>query len=338
MKKNWQTILLAVMCVMLGICMAQIADLKEQLHSFENNTYNRLSYVEMNVNRLYSGIDEKLEQQAKILADSEWSYGEADVDAGTVLLKVSISPKEYRPEATEAYVSCNDTEYLMTLEDGSYTVSIPISMYKESFVSVVKLRDGDAVRTEKLDWYVNPRYEYLPIVYAHYSGSSSGTGKNGVTQQGTYRKTFQGEIQLTIDQKGEYADDIQAVALVECLDDEVVEVTKIPEETWKASGHYPYSWPFEKTVSIPFGSTYGVYLEVVDGDGLRHRAWVEKETIDAEGNPVKNTSEFWRGAEASIHDAEGKLVYAPDGEWYRYRALSGDWETDIGSEHDSEQE
>ena len=60
MKKNWQTILLAVMCVMLGICMAQIADLKEQLHSFENNTYNRLSYVEMNVNRLYSGIDETL--------------------------------------------------------------------------------------------------------------------------------------------------------------------------------------------------------------------------------------------------------------------------------------
>ncbi len=325
MKKNWQAMVSAVMCVMLGICMVQIADLKEQLRSFENNAYNRLSYVETNVNRIYSGIDEKLEQQAKILADGEWSYGEADAEAGTVILNISISPKEYRPEVTEVSVVCNDAEYPLELQDGSYTASVPVSMYKESLVSWVELREEGAIRREKLDWYVNPRYEYLPVVYARYSGSSSGTGRDGVKQTGIYMKTFQGQIELTIDQKEKVTDGIQAVTLVECLDDKVLKATEIPVETWKSSGHSPYTWPFEKTVYIPFGSTYGAYLEVVDENGLRHRAWVEKEKIDMDGKPVKDDTEFWRGAEASIHDAEGKLVYAPDGEWYRYRALSGDW-------------
>lgn len=327
MKKNWQTIVSVVLCVMAGMCLMQIASLKEQLRSFEQNAYNRLSYVETNVNRIYSGIDEKLEQQARILADSQWSFGEADVGEGMVDLQVSIAPKEYRPETTKAYIFCNEEEYPMELQDGRYLAVIPVSMYQEAKVSQVELRDEDTIRTEKLEWYVNPRYEYLPTMYAYYSGKStgsSGSGKSGVSQNGTYVKTYTGEIELTINQReGSGGDGIQTVTVVECVDDQIVAATEIPEETWKSSTDYPYKWPFEKTVSIPYGSTYGVYLDVVDADGLRHRAWIDKEKIDVNGNPVKDEYEYWHGAEASIHQEDGTLVYAPDAEWYRYRALSG---------------
>jgi len=327
MRKNWQTIIMVIMCVMLGICMVQIAELREQLISFEHNTYNRLSYVETNVNRIYSGIDEKLEQQARILADSAWSFGEADTADGTVILKCSIAPKEYQPEQTRAVIFCDDVEYPMTLENGSFVAEIPVSLYQEAKISGVELQDGERIRTEKLDWYVNPRYEYLPVVYAQYSGSSTGTartGKQAGSQNSAYMKTYSGEIILNIDQK-EWTEDheIKAVTVVECLDDQIVCATEIPKETWKSSGDYHYSWPYEKTITIPFGSTYGVYVDVVDANGLRHRAWIDKERIDVDGNPVKDQYEYWHGAEGSIHEMDGTLVYAPDAEWYRYRALSG---------------
>ena len=163
MKNNISTAIAITACLLTVICLLHIYDLRQQILNSENNLRNYLYNVESSIDSIYYNIDTMLFEQATLLADSNWNYGEADIDAKSATIQCSVAPKEYRPDTTTAILICNDTEYPMALKNGEYTLALPLALFDESIISKVLFIDNGTVRTEALDWYITPRYEFLPI-------------------------------------------------------------------------------------------------------------------------------------------------------------------------------
>lgn len=318
MKKDISTITSGISCVLLVICLFQIISLKQQLQSLESNVSYRISNVESSISSIYSNIDMKLEEQSNLLAKSDWTFSDVDVEAGIVKVKCTVSPKEYRPEETKAILMCNDTEYSMALEKGEYTAIIPISLFDESHVSKVQFIEDDTIRNENLDWYLSPRYDCLPMVYANFGGSTDGKVRDGI-----YVKSYDGVIDINIDQKDDMVD-VQSITMIECINEKEATRTEIPISTTtstQASGNsienptYFYC-DLDKSVEIPFGSTYSIYIEVVDSYNLHYRALIDYEAIDYNGDPIDGF-EWWCGSESSIYNENGEALFVIDEELYK---------------------
>lgn len=334
MKKYIPTILAGAACVLLGISLVQNYEMKQQMQNMETNLYNRIGYLENSVNSVYSNIDSKLEEEANLLMDSRWSFEDADMDAGTVMAVLEVIPKEYRPGETNAVIVCNDQEYPMILENGMFRAEVEISLFEESYVKSVWFEEAGAIRTESLNWGLTPRYDYLPVVYAHYAGGATGMPKEGI-----YTVTFDGEIKVNVNQKADLKP-IQSICMVEMIDDEEIGRTQILLEEMSdeslteneeiapavpivrsdsSVNGLPSSFVYEldqKKVSFPYGSTYAIYVEVEDGYGLFHRAWAWREKVNENGEPEDDDHWWWRGAEASIYNLDGEALSTHDDEFY----------------------
>lgn len=313
MKKYIPTILSGLACVLLGVTLVQNYELKRQLSEMESNLWNRISYVENAVNGISYQVETKLEEGAALLIDDNWSYQDADIENRTVTAVLEVMPKEYDPEKTKATIICDEKEYPMTLESGIFRAHVEVSLFKNTLVERVLFEEEGAIRTESLNWSLTPRYDLLPIIYAHYAGGA--TGRPGDQSKGVYEVEFDGELQIDIDAPTEL-EEIEAISIVEMVDDEVIERTEIPIT---ASDLIPGSFTHEfdhKKVSFPYGSTYAMYVEVEDGYGLIHRAWAWREKIDKNGEPTDDDHWWWRGAEASIFDADGEPLAVHDEEFY----------------------
>ena len=73
----------------------------------------------------------------------------------------------------------------------------------------------------------------------------------------------------------------------------------------------------QKQVIFPYGSTYGMYVEVEDGYGLFHRAWAWREKISETGESVDDDHWWWRGAEGSIFSPDGEPLAVHDEEFFQ---------------------
>ena len=330
MKKHISTIIAAIACVLCAICLAQLVDMKQQIQSLQSNLGTYMTGTQSSINNIYSNIDSKLEEQSNLLASGEWAFGEADIDAGTVILQCSVAPKEYQPEVTSAALFCNGTEYPMTLADGEYAAKLPISLFGDSVVSKVQFEENGTVRTESLEWYISPRYEFLPNVYANFSGS--GRGSIG---EGSYIWSREGQVEINVERKGNETD-VQSIAMIEYTDGQETKRTDIPLNTTPApqsngtaymepatpvgdvgaSPSYVY-YPLNNDFEIPFGSTFDLYIEVVDGYGLHYRVLIDHTEVDSDGRPVDDEYGHWRGFEAGIYDNDGNALYVPGEELYK---------------------
>lgn len=337
MKKYIPTILSGLACVLLGVTLVQNLELKRQISEMESNLWNRISYVENAVNGITYNIETTLKEEAALLIEDNWSYQSADIENGTVTAVLEVMPKEYNPEKTKAAIVCGEKEYPMVMEKGVYRTEIEIPLFEVSMVERVLFEDDGVIRAENLNWSLSPRYDYLPIVYAHYAGGTTGTP--GERSKGMYQVEFDGELQVDVEAR-EDSEPIRSIHVVEMVNEEVIERTEIPivpagsddavtadgnrEVAEAVAGHaasylIPGSFTYEfdhKKVSFPYGSTYAMYVEVEDGYGLIHRAWAWREKIGESGEPEDDDHWWWRGAEASIFDADGKPLMVHDGEFY----------------------
>lgn len=315
MKKGISIIVVGISCVLLVICLFQINHLKEQLQSLESNVSHNISNMESSISSIYSNIDMKLEEQSNLLANSDWTFGDPDIEDGTVKVKCTVSPKEYRPEGTRAILMCNGTEYPMLLENREYTVVIPISLFEESHVSKVQFIEDDTVYTENLDWYLSPRYDYLPMVYANFAGSADGKVKGG-----SYVKSYDGIIDINIEQEGDMVD-VQSITMIECINEKETTRTEIPLSTTTSTGESVNSienpayfyYDLDKSVEILFNNTYSIYIEVVDSYNLHYRVLIDYEAIGDNGEPIDDF-EWWYHVESSIYNEKGEALFVPDEE------------------------
>ncbi len=327
MKKYIPTILSGLACVLLGVTLVQNYELRRQISEIESNLWNQISRVENAVNGITYNIETTLEEGAALLIDDRWSFQDADIENGTVTAILEVMPKEYHPEKTKAMIVCNEKEYPMSLENGVFRSNVEVSLFERSLVERVLFEEDGVIRSESLNWSLTPRHDLLPVVYAHYAGGT--TGRRGDQAKGMYEVEFDGELQVDIDTPQEM-EAIRSIYIVEMVDDEVIGRTEIPldpADVAEAAGDhmaaeaylFPGTFTHEfdhKKVSFPYGSTYAMYVEVEDGYGLIHRAWAWREKISETGEPVDDDHWWWRGAEASIFNADGEPLAVHDEEFY----------------------
>jgi hypothetical protein len=331
MNKHISTIVAAIACFLFAICLVQIADMKQQIQNLQGNLGNYMTGTQNSINSIYSNIESKLEEQANLLAGSEWAFGEADIDAETVMLQCSVTPKEYQPEGTSAVLFCNGAEYPMTLTNGEYAAELPISLFEDSVVGKVQFEESGTIRTESLNWHISPRYEFLPNVYANFSGS--GRGSAG---EGSYVWSRKGQVEINVERKGDTTD-VQSIAMIEYIDGKETKRTDIPLNTTPSSpqsygtaymeparrvgdaGASPsyFYYPLDNDFEIPFGSTFDLYIEVVDGYGLHYRVLIDHAEVGSGGKLMDDQYDHWQGFGASIYDDNGNALYMIDEKPYK---------------------
>ncbi len=308
-------------CVLVFACIVKISDLQDQMQTMQNSLNGQISSLQSNINSIYSNVDRKLEEQGNLLSDSEYNFEKADPENGTVSVACMVKPKVFQPEGTTAILTCNEEEYPMILEDKQFVATIPLSIYEQSTISSVSFEKDGTVRTQTLDWRLNPRDQFLPTMYADLHGNYTGS----ISGANTYVWKVNSSLSVEVEQKGGYERTVEHIDLIHCVDgveEERIELLgrHLDEEhvsfgssSAKVSGSNPLFLDYEikRDFECPFGSTLELFVEMRDDSGLIHRKLVERETITADGQLDRNI-EMWHGSEANIYDADGNLLYGTE--------------------------
>lgn len=301
MKKNiWKIIIIcSLLCIF--VCLIQIIGLKQEVQNLKNNLSHQISSMESSLLQNSSYIENILKEEASILAKAEWHYGSFDAEKQTVEVVCSITPKEYDPAKTMASIMIANEEIPMTLENKKYVVTTQVSLFEETAISQVMFQEDGMIRSEGLEWSLMPLYEYLPMVNAYLNGSGTSSSKNG-----KYYWNRGGTLQVYVDKKGEDSY-VESITIVRCLDGEETERIEVPiEENVQYMSDYFHE--VNLSYQIPFGSVQDIYVDVVDGFGLRYRVCIDHTPIDEEGHYIDDQI-YPENSEPIIYDQKGKELY-----------------------------
>lgn len=290
-----------IICIFLVVCLIQNANLKREIQKLEDNLRMRISDVQYDVNNISSNVTSTLQQESSLVTFTDYSLEGLDIAAGTADLVCEILPKEYIEGVTAVSVVCDEKEYPLTFSDGTYKGTIPVSAFDEVHIESAIMRDDNVTRTEELNWYVSPRYEYLPIVYA-----DMGSTYNSYTKDGKFIWKVRGDVKYSVEGEGKNGEH-EAAYFYACLDGKEIERVDITKGN---------SYSFSRDYEIPFGSTLILYVEVIDLYGLHHRSVLEYIEIDGTGDQIYDENELaWRGSMASLYDGEGNLLHSEHPEY-----------------------
>lgn len=326
MKKYLTIAVLTLTCLFSVICLFRVTQLKTEIKNLLGTVNNISSNLSMDISHIYSNINTKLEQQTNIIASSQHSYGDIDTENKSVILEYSVIPKEYNAEKTSVALVYNDNEYPLVLKGGAYTAEISIPLFEETQFSAIQLTQDRYIRTQKLNSYFMPRYDIIPFVYASLRGNWHGSVNRGDKK---FIKKYDGSIMINIEKKSEISEPV-SMTLLEVMDDKIIKKSDIPKNTkpiesssqriedvnevatppvdYEGGGSCTYYFPFKQDVAIPFGSTYELYVDLVDIYGFHHVSLVDSEKISQNGSPVDTI--VYGGTEAALYDSDGNLMFS----------------------------
>ena len=335
MKKNLSTIITSIACVLLAFNSVKIIRLQEEIDRLRSDMNDEIHTVNRNVDGIYSKVQDMLEEEANQLAVSEWKYGNINIAERTAEIICTVVPKIYTPNRTQTAIVCNGQEYALTYADDQYTAKIELPLFERSELNMVRLNDNGTIRTQELDWIIEPRQEALLLSHAGMGGSAAGKPGNG-----EYIWSTEYTVMIDIQKKGEFQ--IQSAELVEVLDGKEInrisiDLSKegqeayrealsktdepVPEVASRAVNHdgsvYESTASFiyflDKDYHIPNGSMLELYIDVVDGNGLRYRSFAECLAITADGEPDDlrmEEKQMYAFAEAvMIFDEAGNVIF-----------------------------
>ena len=170
MKKNLLTVIAIIACVLLAFNTIKTISLQEELDRLRSDMNDEIHTVNRNIDNIYGDVTAMLEAEANQLAVSEWRYGDFSIDDRTAEIICTVVPKVYTPGTTQATIVCNGQEYPLIYVNEQFTATIELSLFDRNELNMVKLNDHGTIRTQELDWIIEPRYEVLLISHADMSG------------------------------------------------------------------------------------------------------------------------------------------------------------------------
>ena len=299
-----------VLCVLLIASLVSIGNLKDDVRSMRNNFSSSLSQVQNDMNGMSSQMYSYIEQKSSIIAYSDYDMGEIDVEERTVLFDVTISPKEYDEIETVAVFEIGGQRYDMTKEGSEFKAEIPLDMFGEYDNIKVAFCEGSSVRTELLEWYISPRGESLPMIYAQ----SLGGWRGGFdADRKNYIWTPSGEIQIEIDAYAKESISIKSAEIIYEIDGKEIYSQDMGSIIVNTSKDWStVQEELTEEAEIPLGSTFMVYTELVDEYGLHHINVIERISIDNNGDIAGDDEDhIWRYGEQIIMDGDGNVLYDP---------------------------
>lgn len=297
MKKNYQTIISTVSCLVAVICLFQINGLKNEIEVLRSSLSGQISTVNSLVSDIYSNVDSKLKNEASLITASGYDYEELDVENGLVNMRIHITPKQYSPDKTEASVYINENKYEMTLLNGDFVLDFKVPIFEDSTVSKAVFTEDGIIKTESLDWYFSPVYEFIPTVDAFLIGSWH--HGNGYDMSGTIEVDINAPLSK-----------ITKTLIVEKLDGKVENKESIDMKFDNTNEYYTHGYyEISKELDVPRGSTYELYLAIEDENGFVYVSRLDRYELDSNGNVVENNDNMYKSAD--IYDKEGNLLYRP---------------------------
>ena len=341
--KKLVLVLNVLMCVALIFCVVQINDLQNQV----NNLRNAINSVDRNLSNdmsnIYQNVHDMLEEESNQLTVSDWEFGNLDVIERTAEIICTVVPKEYNPNTTKAKLISNSAEYMMDYADGKYTIKMNVPLFEMTEIEQVALVDNGTIRTQELDWEIQPRYEALIQAFASNSGEGRGTYGDDA-----YTWKTNSTIRINIEKKGTF--EIKKIDLVEIMDGKEVNRIKVDlsneaqreyadeiskkgesvpeylydknrEETNIYDGYAAFYYPLNKEIVVPNGSEYILYADIKDGYDLTYRCFIECISIKEDGKHDEEREEELRlysfGEPIMIIAENGDVLFEVDEDLYK---------------------
>lgn len=239
---------------------------------------------------------------------SEISERKEDMHSGTATYLCSIVPKEFKPGETSVVLIYEGKEYPAAFENGKFVVTLTVPFYESTSITEIQLRENGTVRTEQVSRSFE-EYMQLPVVTTEFQGKVSDEMK----KDEALRK-YKGEFQICA---AGLSWSFDSVSMIFCIDGEERNRTDVPQKNiaqmqWNREQDISNAELFYHSINevfeIPFGSTFDLYMEMVDEYGLRYRVRAAHAKIDENGKAEENDI-LWRGVEACIYNRDGKLMY-----------------------------
>lgn len=309
MKEKTTKILLVTVCVLLALCLFQIGSLRRDMQNKYNNLSSNISDIRHEMVNITANVSNALEEKASIIAHKEFDLSNPDTQALTIQLNASVVPKEYDEARTNATLYVGGKAYDMTKKDGAFTLSVPVSIFDNCSVEKVVFKDGDTVRTEAIDYYMNPKSEAFATVYSDLSGSWTGSPNN---EKRIYEVDMDSSLNINVEY-GNSEMNVTSAELVYFRDGKLVKSEKIDLNDGDERGDsVTFSKLLDESIEIPYGSTVTLCTIVTDNIGLKHVNVAQQFIVDKSGKLKDNDNEWiWHSSEDMIYDADGNCVFNP---------------------------
>ena len=307
MNSKWQKTINILTLALLVICLIKIGWLQGDIRNLQNTVNNHRSMLQSSIDSISSRIRYEMEQENNLLSDSRWNTIGLDVKNKTATLYCYVVPKVYNPEKTVAEIVYNNNKLPMTLESGRYIAEIDIPLFEDCQIDNVQFEEDGTIRTQKLNWVINPRYDLVPTAYVNYSGSSSQNySSSNIT------RTYKGAVEIDFEHKDFVKGIVDAEVVLLVNGKEEWRYKPVLEELHRDDYIAHYKGDIDYSFDLQKGDTVKMYAEIIDENGWKYRGILEDATISQKGNPIPNSEHYH--SEAEIYDADGNLLFQP----YKY--------------------
>jgi len=307
MKEKWPKIFNIISFAVLVVCLVKITWMENDIQNLRNTVNNNHSILQNSIANISSNVRYEMEQANNILSDSGWDIGNLNVESKTATINCYVVPKEYNPQKTAAILICNEKEFPMILENGRYTAEITIPVFEHSVINNVQFSEEGTIRTQQLNWGINPRYDMVPAAYINYSGERRQNYKGE-----SITRSYSGWIEIDFEHKGftKINNDAEIVYLINGKEE--WRYNPVLEEQYNDEYISHCIAEIKHSFEIKRGDTIEMYVQFTDSNGWKYLCVLEDATIGEKGNPIHNREHYQ--SEADIYDADGNLIFQP----YKY--------------------
>lgn len=302
---NWKMIIAVAMIGLLVFILYQIAVLKDDIDNlkYRNSTLSaQVQTLRDEIHSVYDNVDDKLKEQASLVAGVDFQIGDISDDMKSVELALKVVPKLVSDDM-EVAVSVDGKTVPLTRNGSEFTGSVAVGLFVDyNQWPLLSIKSADGTKTEYLD-SVDVSYlfaRHLPSLYADMSASSA--LKNGKLQVdagfSVEAKPASNNSPITF----------VSFTLIEEINGEEVSRSDITEEVRKSGNSY--NTRYVKSFEMSQEDELKIYVIAEDNLGYIHKTlahfWIQSED--------GAVAEAVFGGEW-IYDKDGNLLYGDKELW-----------------------
>jgi transcriptional regulator with XRE-family HTH domain len=294
-RRIWVVLLLAVCAIWLFRTIDKMDQMRNEVNNlqYQVNTVN--GSVQSQLGDLTDRIENILEKQNSIVADSSVEILETDLRNNRIVLLLRAAPKSYTDGmVAEFYLEGSDFDPMTvpgTLTAGNFFEAKTEIPFSDLYRCSVRFTANGEIKTQLLDLPVsNIKETFQPDLWAHYIGSMQGVRPGSLyeSEQVGPGIKFDGSVEINWATKSIDGTENLPVSgeLTVCADGEKVLSRPLTFDS-KDSAAYPNNWsvPLQETFPCAPGDTVEIWLRMEDSYGIRYDCLVQRFTINNEYNP-----------------------------------------------------
>lgn len=282
MKKHISSIIIVVLSILQLYSFVKISNLQERIDINNSSIQSNRSQLQNQISSIYQNVDNKLEQQASLIKNASYEFGDLNIEMLEIPITFFITPKTIS-ENTSIFLDLNGDLIPLQKVGTTYSTTANFNIFSNVFPSIIIEDNG----VKKLEDNLNLRVgeissSIFPSGHPRFSGRSS---------YGSNKYTMSGHIDF--DEKPANADiSFVEINFVNKVDGEIINRKPIPISEGMIK--------IEEKIPLNVGQLLTSYVVAVDNLGFTHEYLVEH---------------FLAGAEAQREPYfEQKYIYAPNGE------------------------